>query len=293
MYILTFDIGGTSIKYGVLDRNGDIYEKGKFTTPQNDIDELIAEIVRLLVGFEKKYEIEGIAISCPGAVDDKTGFIGGASAVPCIHGFDFKAKIRENTGIENVRIENDGNCAGLAEVWKGAAKENNDVLFLIFGSGVGGAIIKDKKIHKGSHLQGGEFGYMIVSPDCDVLSDLASPVNMAKRVAKRKGLELLSGEEVFKLSEEGDIIAIEEIERFYYNIAIGIYNIQYIFDPEVIVIGGGISSRIDILENIEKGMDKVLAKVKIKEMAKIRPIIRKCKFRNDSNLIGAVYNYIS
>lgn len=293
MYILTFDIGGTSVKYGVLDRNGDIFEKGKFKTPQNDIDELMDGILDIKTEFEKKYDFEGIAMSCPGAVDDKTGFIGGASAVPCIHGFNFRKKIMEKTGIENVRMDNDGNCAGLAEVWKGAAKDNNDVLFVIFGSGIGGAVIKDKKIHKGAHLEGGEFGYMIISENCDVLSDVASPVSMAKNVAKRKGLESLTGEEAFKLAEDGDIIAIDEIERFYFNVAIGIYNIQYIFDPEVIVIGGGISSRSDILENIEKGMDKVMNKIKIAEIAKIRPIIKKCKFRNDANLIGAVYNYIS
>jgi len=154
-------------------------------------------------------------------------------------------------------------------------------------------VIKDKKIHKGAHLKGGEFGYMIISQECDVLSKVASPVNMAKMVAKRKGLELLTGEEAFKLAEAGDIIAIEEIERLYYNMAIGIYNIQYIFDPEVIVIGGGISEREDILDNIERHMDDILAKVEIAEVAKTRPIIRKCKFRNDANLIGAVYNYIS
>jgi len=293
MYILTFDIGGTSVKYGILNENGKIYIKGKFTTPQNDIDKLMDQIVNLKVEFEKEYDIEGIALSCPGTVDDRTGFIGGASSVPCIHGFDFRAKIRAATGIKNIRMDNDANCAGLAEVWKGAAKNNSDVLFVIFGSGVGGAVIKDKKIHKGAHLKGGEFGYMIISQECDVLSKVASPVNMAKMVAKRKGLESLTGEEAFKLAEAGDIIAIEEIERLYYNMAIGIYNIQYIFDPEVIVIGGGISEREDILENIEMCMDDILAKVEIAEVAKTRTIIRKCKFRNDANLIGAVYNYIS
>jgi predicted NBD/HSP70 family sugar kinase len=293
MYVLAFDIGGTSVKYGVLHRDGEIFEKGEFTTPQNDIDKLMAGIVEIKVKFEKKYEFEGIAMSCPGAVDDKTGFIAGTSAVPCIHGFNFRERLRKDTGIENIRMDNDGNCAGLAEVWKGAAKDYNDVLFVIFGSGVGGAIIKDKKIHKGAHLKGGEFGYMIISQECEVLSNVASPVNMAKMVAKRKGIQSLTGKEAFKLAEQGDIIAIEEVERFYYNVAIGIYNIQYIFDPEVIVIGGGISSRPDILENIERLMDKVLTKVQITGVEKTRPIIRKCKFRNDANLIGAVYNYIS
>ena len=292
MYILSFDIGGTSVKYGVLDRAGKIYEKGKIKTPQEDIDKLIGGITDIRRELGKKYNFEGIAMSCPGAVDDESGVIGGASAVPCIHGFDLKERIRVATEVENVRMGNDANCAALAEVWKGAAKDNNDVLFVILGSGVGGAVIKDRKIHKGANLQGGEFGYMIISEEYSTLSEAATPVNLAKRVALRKGIEVgtIDGEEVFKLAEKGDCIAAEEIERFYYNIAVGIYNIQYIYDPEVIVIGGGISSRTDILDNIEKGMDKVMNKVKI---AKVRPTIRKCQFMNDANLIGAVYNYIT
>lgn len=87
MSILTFDIGGTTIKYGVLDRSGNIHEKGKFKTPKEDISALISAIVEIKKNYEDRYDFEGIAMSCPGAVDDETGIIGGASAVPCIHGF--------------------------------------------------------------------------------------------------------------------------------------------------------------------------------------------------------------
>jgi predicted NBD/HSP70 family sugar kinase len=290
MNILTFDIGGTSVKYGVIDKKGEIYEKGKFITPKDDINELMANIAEVKVELEDRYQFDGIAMSCPGAVDDKNGIIGGCSAVPCIHGFNIKAKIRQATGIENVRMENDANCAALAEVWKGAAVDYKDVLFVILGSGVGGAVIKDKKIHKGANLQSGEFGYMIIADDCQNLSLIATPVNMAQKVAERKGIESINGEEVFKLAEKGDKIAIEEIERFYNNIAVGIFNLQYVYDPEVIVIGGGISEREDLIDNIQKNIDKIIAKV---ETAKVRPVIRKCIFRNDANLIGAVYNYMS
>lgn len=290
MYILSFDIGGTSVKYGVLDREGKIYEKGKFKTPQNDFDKLLEGIAEVKTKFEAKYELEGLAMSCPGIVDDESGIIGGFTAVPCIHGFDIKTQLRKATGLKNVRIENDANCAALAEVWLGSARKNRDVMFVILGSGVGGAVIKDKKIHKGAHLQGGEFGYTIVSEDCETLSNIASPVNMAKKIAERKGIEEIDGEQAFKMAEDGDVIALEEIKKFYFNIAIALYNLQYIYDPEVIVIGGGISSRSDLIDSIEKAMDKVMEKVKI---AKIRPTIKKCQFLNDANLIGAVYNFIN
>lgn len=290
MYILTFDIGGTSVKYGVLDSDGTIYEKGSFVTPQDDFEKMLSCIVNVKEEFAAKYEIEGLAMSCPGIVDDESGIIDGFTAVPCIHGFDIKERLRNATGIKNVRIENDANCAALAEVWLGAAKENKDAMFVVLGSGVGGAVIKNRKIHRGADLQSGEFGYMIISNDCTTLSSVASTEALARIIAERKGVEKLSGKEVFSLAEAGDIIAKEEIKKFYFNIAITIYNLQFAFNPEVFVIGGGISSRSDILESIEKAMDEVMDKVKI---AKARPVIRKCKYMNDANLIGAVYNYIN
>ncbi|GFP78323.1 ROK family protein [Clostridium fungisolvens] len=292
MSILTFDIGGTTIKYGVLDRSGNIHEKGKFNTPKEDIDALISGLVDIKEAYEGRYDFEGIAMSCPGAVNDSAGMIGGASAVPCIHGFNIKEKIGKATGITNIRMENDANCAALAEVWVGAAKDNKDVLFVILGSGVGGAVIKDKKIHKGANLHGGEFGYMITSEEYTTLSSVATPVHMAASYAKAKGVNesSIDGEQVFKLAEAGDKIAKYEVKRFYKNLAIGIYNIQYVYDPEVIVIGGGISIREDLIDNIELAMDELMTAV---EIAKVRPIVRRCEYMNDSNLIGAVYNYIN
>ncbi|QAA30314.1 ROK family protein [Clostridium manihotivorum] len=277
MHILTFDIGGTSIKYGVLDRAGNIYEKGKFKTPNYNIDALISGIAEVKNSYKDKYEFEGIAMSCPGAVDDVSGVIGGASAVPCIHGFDIKKKIKEATGLSNIRMDNDANCAALAEVWIGAARDNKDVLFVILGSGVGGAVIKNKRIHKGANLHGGEFGYMIVSEDYTTLSTVATPVHMANSYARIKGISegSVDGEQVFKLAQSGDEVALQEIKKFYRNIAIGIYNIQYVYDPEVIIIGGGISVREDLLQNIEAAMDELMKTVSI---AKVRPTIRKCKY---------------
>ena len=290
MYILTFDIGGTSVKYGVLDDNGKIYENGKFKTPKEDIDKLLEELVAVKNKYGYKYELVGIALSAPGAVDNKTGVIGGYSAVPCIHGFDLREKLRNATGLERISMENDANCAALAEVWLGAAKDNKDSIFMVLGSGVGGAVIKDRKIHMGAHLNGGEFGYMVLNENCENLSKLASPVEIAKKVANRKGIEEINGEQLFAMAEEGDSIAKEEINKFYFYIAAAAYNLQYAYDPEVIVIGGGISVRRDLIENIEKSLDYVYEKIKF---AKVRPQLKTCMFMNDSNLIGAVYNFIN
>lgn len=288
MYILAVDIGGTSIKFGILDEEGIIYEKMSLKTPNDNVEELICQINKAAEKFSKVYDLDGIAMSCPGAVDNDSGFIGGTSAVPCIHGINIKAKIKSELGFSKISMDNDGNCAALAEVWKGAAKDYKDSAFFIIGTGIGGAIIKNKDIHRGAHLEAGEFGYMITSDGYEGLSEIASTVSMVKKVEKRKNTNGLDGKKVFEMAQNGDVIAKEEIEKFYRNIAVGIYNVQYICDPEVIVIGGGISERSDIICNIERAIDEIRNKSQI---IKIKPVIKKCEFKNDANLIGAVYNY--
>jgi len=290
VYILSFDIGGTSIKYGVLDDKGTIFESDKFVTPQDNIDALIKGLADVKNKYSSKFKLEGIAISAPGAVDNETGIIGGSSAVPCIHNFNIKERIKEELGLR-VSMENDANCAGLAEVWLGAAKENKDVIFVVCGSGIGGAVIKDRKIHRGAHLHGGEFGYMIICEKYGTFSDTASPVNVAKRIAERKGMdpEKFNFEKALELEKQGDEIAHEEINNFYYYLALGLYDIQYTYDPEVIVLGGGVSGMKGLVEKVDAQMDNILKKV---EIAKVRPEIKTCEFKNDANLIGAIYNYL-
>ena len=148
------DIGGTSIKVAISDKNGNLVNKGYLNVSEK-FDVIIDEIVNWINEERKNYNIHGIAISSPGAVNSKTGVIGGASALPCIHGPNWKEILHNETGLF-VSIENDANCAALAEVFSGKAKEFKDILFVVCGTGIGGAIVKDGKIHHGKHLQGGE-----------------------------------------------------------------------------------------------------------------------------------------
>ncbi|WP_303983788.1 ROK family protein [Niallia circulans] len=285
MSLLVMDIGGSSVKFAVWDKE-QLVDKGSFITPKT-WDEMKQEIIQLKERMGAKYPIDGIAISAPGAVNQIKGVIEGASAVPYIHHFPVIFELEELLGCP-ISMENDANCAGLAEVWKGAAKGLQNVLFVVIGSGIGGAVIVDGKIRHGKHLFGGEFGYMLLKED-KTFSDLGTAVNMAKRYSDRMGLETpLSGKEVFELAEQGDEVAKEEVETFYHYLATGIYNLQYSFDPEKIIIGGGVSAKEDLLEQLNVYLAKIV------ESAKIAPFIPEvaiCEFQNDANLIGAVYNY--
>lgn len=241
------------------------------------------------------YNIEGIAISSPGAVNQVAGIIEGASAIPYIHHFPIVEELEELFGCP-VSIENDANCAALAEFWKGAAKGLKNVIFVVVGSGIGGAVIIDGKIQYGKHLSAGEFGYMLLT-DQHTFSDLGTAVNMAKRYTKRKNLEenAVSGKEVFELAEQGDAIAQNEVDTFYRYLAQGIYNLQYSFDPEKIIIGGGVSSKSDLIPQLTVNLERIARQVETAlfgpENSLHIPEITLCEFKNDANLIGAVYNF--
>lgn len=284
--IACIDIGGTSIKVGVYDKG----LKEKTSLPVgNDFNEFVDNIVEFVKEMKTKYDIEGIAFSAPGAVDTKTGIIGGASAIPFIHGPNFKEIFKDRLSL-NVSIENDANCAALGEVYFGSAKGHKDVCFVVCGSGIGGAIVKDGLIHHGKHLHGGEFGYMIVNDHngkMPILSEVASTQALVRRVEKQLN-EKLDGIEIFKRANEGNEVCKEEIENFYHYLALGIYNIQYIYDPELIVLGGAISSREDLCENVSRHLDIIIKEVRI---AKVTPKVVKCKYSGDANLLGALVNY--
>ncbi len=288
---LCIDLGGTSVKYAYMNQDGNKEEGGSFLLPKT-LEEMYQEIKKLV---DRRLRIKGIAISAPGAVNSETGIIAGASAIPYIHGPNIKKDLESLTGV-TVELENDANCAALAEVWKGAGKDTQDSCFIVSGTGIGGAVVKNKKIHKGKHLHGGEFGIMLMD-DLEepgvlkIWSHVGSTVSVVRYVSKRLNIpmEELDGKDIFDNVNDNPIYQ-EAIERYYFNLARGIFNIQYSYDPEMIIIGGAISAREDLIEQVNKQLDLLLNSI---SEATIRPLVSKCQFANDANLVGALYHYLT
>ncbi|PCR99056.1 ROK family protein [Lactococcus fujiensis] len=283
MTLLTIDIGGTSIKYAIYEK--ELAELGSVDTPDN-LDSFYQVLSDIVTTYKQKHHLSGVAISAPGAVNKQSGVIEGASALPYIHNFNIHKALEEIFELP-VSIENDANCAALAEVKFGAAKGLNNVLFIVLGTGVGGSVVMDGKVHHGKHLFGGEFGFMLMDNEHS-FSQLGTTVRMAERYNQRTNQQL-DAIEIFELAFAGDEIAKEEMEVFTYNVAKGIFNLQYSFDPELIILGGGVSQADWLIPELEKQLRKIMDKIRI---APFMPELAICHYRNNANLIGAAADFI-
>lgn len=288
MVLLVFDFGGSAVKYGYWNGKS-LKDTGQFPTP-GTWKEMKAILKEKYDSLAEGRIIEGVAISSPGVVNVEKQRIEGISAIPYIHGFNIYEELEQLFGLP-VTIENDANCAGMAEFYEGAAKEYQNAAFVVIGTGVGGAVFIDGKIHKGAHLYGGEFGLMLLD-DNKTFSQLGTAVRMAWRYCERKGVEktTYSGKEVFEFAEAGDLIAKEEVERFYDYLTKGLFSIQFTFDPEAIVLGGGISAKQGLIEELAKRMKKLTTQFELNDFD---PKLVLCNYRNEANLIGAAANFLA
>lgn len=279
------DIGGTSIKFAVM-KDGQLEKLEPVKTPQT-LDEFYQALTTKVNLMKDQYQIVGVGISSPGAVNKKTGVVEGASAIPYIHNFEIQQALSKRFGLP-VSMENDANCAALAELDSGAGKDVSSLLFLIIGTGVGGSVIINHQIWHGAHLFGGEFGFTLVD-DENTLSNLATSVGVAQRYnANSKPVTNYSGKEVFDLADHGDARAQKEVQTMYYSLAKGIYNLQYSFDPELIVLGGAVSNNPHLIPEVDKEIEKIRKVVKI---ASIKPEIVPCKYTDEANLRGAAVDF--
>ena len=286
MALLVFDMGGTAVKYGLF-KQDTLQEVSSFTTPttwEGLKEELLT--VKNLFSIE---ELEGVAFSSPGSVDSESGVIYGSSAIPYIHRFEIVEELEETLGLP-VSIENDANCAALAEVEFGVAKSVKDAVFFIIGSGIGGALVLNRKLHKGNSLFGGEFGRMQLRGN-ETLSVLASPVQSAKRYAESQSISSsFSGKDLFSLADQGGVAAQNAVSDLYDSLALGIYNVLVVLDPELVVLGGGLSKREGLLEEIDQ---RVRILLKENNATELKFQLERCQYFNDANLLGAVAHFQS
>lgn len=282
MNLAAIDIGGTTIKIATW-KDNQLQDKHAIDTPK-DLDGFYEALTEEVNKIKKDTKIEGVAISSPGAVNKKTGIIGGSSAIPYIHNFKIVDELEKRFGLP-VSVENDANSAALGELAEGSGKGCDSMAFFVIGTGIGGALIINQKVWHGAHLFSGEFGYMIMG--AHTLSELASPVAMANRYNERTGKHL-DGKTIFELADKDDPVASDERQTLIHALAVAIYNIQHSFDSEKIVLGGGISNNPELIPLLNKEIDRLRDDL---DLVTLKPDIVLCKLKSDANLRGAVADF--
>lgn len=291
---LAIDIGGTFIKYALMDTAGNILTKNKKPSKTTNLADFEQSLYSIMEEHDLS-SIKGIAISCPGTVDVHTGTIYYGGSFPFLHEVSLSTRMEEKYGI-NTTVENDGKCAALAELWLGSIKGKQQAVVLVLGSGVGGGIIIDGKLHRGINMSAGELSYVMnhINNDSKKASFFGyhgSAVKMVQQIADRKNIEdRADGQSVFQYINENDEDAMKVFNQYCINLAVQIMNLQYILDPEIIAIGGGISSQPIVLEKIKWAIQEIKT---ANPFHMANPNIVECKFRNDANLYGALYHFFT
>lgn len=285
---ICIDIGGTAIKYGVV-QSGEIPEiirTDSCKTPENGT-KILQKVFDIIEGLKRNCgQTEAVCISSAGIVNSEEGCILEANddLIPGYTGTKIADRVKEKFGIPCF-VENDVNCAAMAEYYAGAAKGYQSMLMLTIGTGIGGAFIASGKLLKGHTYSACEVGYMNMEEG--TFEEIAATSALVARTAKRlcKTADAISGKWIFEQAQDGNEVCIEEIDRMCDILAKGISNICYVLNPEIVLLGGGISAQTDWLKpRIEMGMEKYLI-----------PVIRKktkldfAKFKNQAGMIGAYY----
>jgi len=267
-YCYGVDIGGTTVKMGLFEENGNILDKWEIVTRVEDEGKaILPDIAASILEKTKEHGLEktdiiGIGAGVPAPVT-ADGIVNGSANL----GWNYKEvkrELEELTGITSV-IGNDANVAALGEMWKGGGAGQKNMVMITLGTGVGGGVIINGKVITGEHGAGGEVGHLCVNYDeqdtCGCgnhgcLEQYASAtgiVRLAKKRLERENRETVlkkesvTAKDVFDAVKAGDAVAIDVAEEFGKYLASGLMNLAVIADPAVIVIGGGVSKAGEVL----------------------------------------------
>ncbi|AER44188.1 ROK family protein [Streptococcus suis] len=286
---LAVDIGGTQIKYGLVDQAGQLLEQHKMDTQAHLGGPHILATVKDLVGkYKESSGIDGVAISSAGMVDHEKGeiFYSGPQ-IPNYAGTKFKAVIEQTFGLP-CEMENDVNCAGLAEGISGAGKDAKIVLCLTVGTGIGGCLLINKEIYHGFSNAACEVGYIPLAEG--EFQSIASTKALVSYVAELH--EDSEGEwdgfRVFAEAKAGNRICQAAIHRLVDTLCKGIASICYVVNPEVIVLGGGIMGQ---KEYLEPKLQMSLKQHLLPHLSEKTKLLF-AEHENAAGMLGAFYHFI-
>lgn len=293
---LGVDIGGTFIKIGIVDDEGNVSMRREVPIDRSGsetvMETVFCGIDTLLSdsGLEAS-AFEGIGVSSAGCIDTTKGCIAeNGGNIPNWSYTQVAGPLSERYGI-GASVANDGNCVALAEAWIGAAKGVRDVICVVLGTGVGGGIISGGQLIEGAHGFGGEIGHFPMHTGNGFSRDdwsshyeaFASTSGLV-RIASKGGASFKNGREVFNAAEENDPLALAALDKWLNEIAYGIIGLTYIFNPSDVIIGGGVSAQNELL--IKPLREKLLELIMPDFLEGLE--IKAAELGNNAGMVGAV-----
>lgn len=304
--LLAADLGGTNLRMGAVDRDGNIIFRERTETPnsgtQDDITKAILDSVeKCRKEVAGKYEIGAFGAAVPAIVNSRRGLVLRSPNLPELNGLDFAGFFSEKLGIP-VILENDANSAAVGESWKGASKGVKSSIHVTLGTGVGGGIIIDGKLLRGIDGTAGEIGHVAVERDghqCGCGSVGCLEQYASATAIERMAKELLSkfpdsrlaapgsisALEVYNAGLKGDILSLEvfRLVGMYLGMALG--GLVNVLNPEAIVIGGGASAGWDLF------IDHLTSEMKYRAFPDPAERVRimRSELGDDAGILGAAF----
>lgn len=310
MHYIGIDIGGTEVKIGLVTEKGTVLHRRQYSVSFDHYQTpILTSVLKAADSFLAESALStdnlaGIGISATGQIDAVNGIVAGTCGnIPGWTGTPLKQAFQETYHLPATAV-NDANCAALAEQWVGRARGISDAVILTIGTGVGGGIIADGKILLGSRGLAGEIGHLPI--DChgsvctcgnhgclEQYASMTALVRMAAQHYREKDPLCpagcpSNGKEIFRLIRDGDRSMQELADRWIYHIACGITGLVHIFNPEAVLIGGGVSAQKELF------IDPLREKTRSMVMENFRKdlLIDSAMAGNDAGIIGAVWYLI-
>ncbi len=297
--ILSIDIGGTAVKMGLVDHEGAIYARHEasvcfdhYQTP------ILTTVIREAQAFlaRESAQIEGIGVSATGQVDDRAGAVIGTNGkIPHYEGSQIKRDMEAAFGVPVFAL-NDANAAALGECFAGRAKGVQNVLMVTLGTGVGGGIVLGGRIFGGTRGIAGELGHFTLyqdGPRCPCgkrgcFESYAATTALVRRAKEATGEADMNGRIVFSRAADGDQAMLAVLSAWIDDIAAGISGLVHIFNPQMVLIGGGVSAQEALL----------IAPLRERVLRSVMPRFAEClqleaaTLGNDAGMIGAARFYL-
>jgi predicted NBD/HSP70 family sugar kinase len=274
---LAFDVGGTTIKYALLDAQLHISQRHQISTEHNQNGHILKQLIKIAKATQATTELSGIGVSTAGIVDEQGTIQYASGTIPGYIGTELGKQLREHTGL-SVSVINDVDAALMGELGLGIAKGCQNVYSLALGTGIGGAYWLDGKLIHGAHRQANAIGYY-PSADGTTYEQQAATVSLQDQL-KVKDMDVVT---LFTQARSGSSDALAILESWASRVATGIVNVILTLDPALVVIGGAVAKQGEFLEQL-------LTNAVIAQLPPnfLHTEIRVSQLSNDAQLIGAV-----